>query len=148
MRLVAAEQGKAAASRFLFESPLIETGTVLLDATQDVDAFALHQQYFHKSVMLLLEHTDGYTKGIILNRPSAHQLEGWRVWFGGDVAEGGFFRAAEPFSERPLRAPFPSRGLAQGSSAGASHGASHHSVHLGPSRAPWHAPLYRATRVQ
>ena len=100
-RLVAAEQGKAAASRFLFESPLIERGTVLLDATQDVDAatFALHQQYFHKSVMLLLEHTDAYTKGIILNRPSVHQLEGWRVWFGGDVAEGGFFRAAEPFSD-------------------------------------------------
>ena len=55
-RLVAAEQGKAATSRFLFESPLIETGTVLIDATQDVDGFALHQQYFNKAVLLLVEH--------------------------------------------------------------------------------------------
>ena len=72
----------------MYESPLIEQGSVILGGTQQEFGFALRQQYFHKSVMLLLQHDDGFTKGIILNRPSAYELDGWRVWFGGDVAEG------------------------------------------------------------
>ena len=47
--------GLAVSSSYVFESPLIEQGTVLLDTAQDTSTFALHQQYFHKSVMLLLE---------------------------------------------------------------------------------------------
>ena len=39
----------------------------------------------------------------ILNRPSSYELDGWRVWFGGDVAEGGMFRGAtEAKGEREI----------------------------------------------
>ena len=37
--------------------------------------FALRQQYFHKCVLLLLSHDDGFTKGIILNRPTSYALD-------------------------------------------------------------------------
>ena len=111
---------------YVYESPLIEQGSVILGGTEQEFGFALRQQYFHKSVMcappprlarmarahprrctaraqpasarapratcplhrLLLQHDEGFTKGIILNRPSAYEMDGWRVWFGGDVAEG------------------------------------------------------------
>ena len=78
----------------MYATPLIEQGSVILGGTQQEFGFALRQQYFHKSVMLLLQHDDGFTKGIILNRPSAITLDGWRLWFGGDVAQGGLFRRA------------------------------------------------------
>ena len=52
-------------------------------------------------MILLLHHDESFTKGIILNRPSALELDGWRVWFGGDVAEGGV--------EHPARPPLVSR---------------------------------------
>ena len=80
---------------FVFESPLIEQGSVILGGTRQEFGFALRQQYFHKSVMLLLQHDDGFTRGIILNRPSAYEIDGWRVWFGGDVGEGGMFRGKD-----------------------------------------------------
>ena len=99
-KLVAAERtgqpnGLAVSSSYVFESPLIEQGTVLLDTAQDTSTFALHQQYFHKSLCLLLEHNEEYTKGVLLNRPSGLALDGWRAWFGGDVATGGFFPGGE-----------------------------------------------------
>jgi len=77
---------------WIYETPLIEKGAVLLGGTRQKFGFALRQQYFHKCVLLLLEHDAQFTKGIILNRPTALKLEGWSVWFGGDVCEGGFFR--------------------------------------------------------
>lgn len=80
---------------YVYESPLIEQGSVILGGTLQDFGFALRQQYFHKSVMLLLQHDEGFTKGIILNRPSAYEVDGWRVWFGGDVAEGAMFRGAD-----------------------------------------------------
>ena len=82
-------------SSFVYETPLIERGTVILGGTQQDFGFALRQQYFHKSVMLLLQHDESFTKGIILNRPSALEIDGWRVWFGGDVAEGGLFHQGQ-----------------------------------------------------
>lgn len=82
-------------SGFVFESPLIEQGTVILGGTKQEFGFAIRQQYFHKSVMLLFEHNDENTKGIILNRPSAYEMDGWRVWFGGPVEEGTLFRDSE-----------------------------------------------------
>ena len=106
-KLVAAEQREKASSGgdssaaaaepegFVFESPLIEQGSVILGGTRQEFGFALRQQYFHKSVMLLLQHDDGFTRGIILNRPSAYEIDGWRVWFGGDVGEGGMFRGKD-----------------------------------------------------
>ena len=81
---------------FMYATPLIEQGSVILGGTDQEFGFALRQQYFHKCVILLLTHDDGFTKGIILNRPSALTLDGWRLWFGGDVAQGGLFRKAEP----------------------------------------------------
>ena len=106
-KLVQQESGSASAAGeaggFVYESPLIEQGSVILGGTQQEFGFALRQQYFHKSVMLLLQHDDGFTKGIILNRPSAYELDGWRVWFGGDVAEGAMFRGeAEAKGEREI----------------------------------------------
>ena len=45
-----------------------------------------------RCVLLLLQHDDGFTKGIILNRPSALEQDGFRLWCGhGQVAEGGIF---------------------------------------------------------
>ena len=80
----------------LIQSPLIEQGAILLGGTKQQYGFALRQQFFHKSVMLLLQHDETFTKGIILNRPSALEIDGWRVWCGhGQVAEGGMFVGAE-----------------------------------------------------
>lgn len=87
-----AEEAPAASGGFVYESPLIEQGTILLGGTQQAFGFALRQQFFHKCVLLLLHHDEQFTKGIILNRPTALELDGWRVWCGhGQVAEGGIF---------------------------------------------------------
>ena len=61
---------------YVYESPLIEQGTILLGGTKMEYGFALRQQFFHKSVMLLLQHDESFTKGIIINRPSAYELDG------------------------------------------------------------------------
>ena len=94
-KLIAQENNEAepgAGEGFVYESPLIEQGTILLGGTKQDFGFALRQQFFHKCVLLLLQHDDGFTKGIILNRPSALELDGWRVWCGhGQVADGGMF---------------------------------------------------------
>ena len=92
----------AAAPNFVFETPLIEQGSIILGGTKQEFGFALRQQYFHKSVMLLLQHDDFFTKGIILNRISALEIDGWRVWFGGDVAEGGMFRGGDSATKSEL----------------------------------------------
>merc|ERR1719162_1037432 len=68
--------GVSSGSGYVFESPLIEQGTVILGGTLQEFGFALRQQYFHKCVMLVLSHDDSFTKGIILNRPSAYELDG------------------------------------------------------------------------
>eukprot|EP00308_Calcidiscus_leptoporus_P000972 CAMPEP_0119379438 /NCGR_PEP_ID=MMETSP1334-20130426/52681_1 /TAXON_ID=127549 /ORGANISM="Calcidiscus leptoporus, Strain RCC1130" /LENGTH=522 /DNA_ID=CAMNT_0007398943 /DNA_START=143 /DNA_END=1708 /DNA_ORIENTATION=- len=91
-RLIAQENQAAPSKSFVYESPIIEQGTVLLGGTKQAFGFALRQQFFHKCVLLLLQHDDTFTKGIILNRPSALTLDGWRLWCGhGQVAEGGLF---------------------------------------------------------
>eukprot|EP00747_Dinoflagellata_sp_TGD_P084966 gnl/TRDRNA2_/TRDRNA2_162726_c0_seq2.p1 gnl/TRDRNA2_/TRDRNA2_162726_c0~~gnl/TRDRNA2_/TRDRNA2_162726_c0_seq2.p1 ORF type:complete len:765 (-),score=82.53 gnl/TRDRNA2_/TRDRNA2_162726_c0_seq2:124-2418(-) len=102
-RLVAAQRPQAwgpmpgesntSANGWMYETTLLEQGSVLLGATvRAFGGFALKQQYFHKCVILLLKHDDHGTKGIILNRPTGLQLDGWQVWFGGDCAHGGMFR--------------------------------------------------------
>ena len=79
--------------------PLIEQGAVLLDATPRWTATRhWQQQYFHKSVMVVLEHEtgeDGFTLGMMLNRPSALRLDGWRLWYGGPVGEAGLFHTKD-----------------------------------------------------
>ncbi|KAK3255751.1 hypothetical protein CYMTET_35084 [Cymbomonas tetramitiformis] len=96
-RLVAREKGLTGDSLaeeqgWVYETPLIEQGVVILGGTEQQFGFALRQQYFHKSVILVLSHDEQFTRGIILNRPTAKTLEGWKVWLGGDVQEGGLFR--------------------------------------------------------
>lgn len=76
---------------------VIETGAVILGGVEQDFGFGLRQQYFHKTVILVLDHEEHkFTKGIILNRPTDMLLvddddiendkeRKWRVWFGGDV---------------------------------------------------------------
>lgn len=72
---------------------VIEQGAVILGGVEQDFGFGLRQQYFHKAVILVLDHDENtFTKGIILNRPSDRMMEDdvnegveWRVWFGGDV---------------------------------------------------------------
>eukprot|EP00933_Yihiella_yeosuensis_P030740 TRINITY_DN24330_c0_g1_i1.p1 TRINITY_DN24330_c0_g1~~TRINITY_DN24330_c0_g1_i1.p1 ORF type:complete len:579 (+),score=91.74 TRINITY_DN24330_c0_g1_i1:20-1756(+) len=90
-----------AAEGWAYESPLIESGSLLLTATGD--QFAISQQYFHKTVIFIVEHTDSFTRGVILNRPTAFNTtdldfseredvnvklsnasDAWPVWCGGD----------------------------------------------------------------
>eukprot|EP00747_Dinoflagellata_sp_TGD_P093774 gnl/TRDRNA2_/TRDRNA2_165877_c2_seq2.p1 gnl/TRDRNA2_/TRDRNA2_165877_c2~~gnl/TRDRNA2_/TRDRNA2_165877_c2_seq2.p1 ORF type:complete len:747 (-),score=107.35 gnl/TRDRNA2_/TRDRNA2_165877_c2_seq2:138-2378(-) len=80
---------------WMFETPLVEQGNILLGkmgTASNTGGFALKQQYYHKCVILVLAHEDNFTKGVILNRPTALQVDGWPVWYGGDVEEGGMFR--------------------------------------------------------
>lgn len=70
---------------------LIEQGAVILGGVEQDFGFGLRQQYFHKAVILVIDHDEKvFTKGIILNRPTDQLLvdennNKWRVWFGGDV---------------------------------------------------------------
>lgn len=70
---------------------IIEKGAVILGGAEQDFGFGLRQQYFHKAVILVLDHDEEtFTKGIILNRPSEKIMKDddggeWRVWFGGDV---------------------------------------------------------------
>ena len=110
-RLVQQEQGQGAgatadaisqkkAEQWAYEMPVIEQGSILLSAPND--HFAINQQYFHKNVIFLVTHTDDFTKGVILNRPTAFSTadvetqfknlvnfshegaDDWNVWCGGD----------------------------------------------------------------
>jgi Uncharacterized ACR, COG1678 len=80
-------------SQWAYDSgDVIEQGAVILGGVEQEFGFGLRQQYFHKAAILVLDHSDTFTKGIILNRPTDLTLEDdvnpgvkWRVWFGGDV---------------------------------------------------------------
>ena len=80
-------------SSWAYETPLLEQGSVLLGGTEQDLGFAVRQQYFHKCIVLLLQHDENFTRGLILNRPSLREVDGWSVWFGGDVCEGALFAA-------------------------------------------------------
>ena len=71
---------------------IIEKGAIILGGAEQDFGFGLRQQYFHKAVILVLDHDENtFTKGIILNRPSEKMMSDdvngkeWKVWFGGDV---------------------------------------------------------------
>mmetsp|Transcript_16380 Transcript_16380/g.29579 ORF Transcript_16380/g.29579 Transcript_16380/m.29579 type:complete len:682 (+) Transcript_16380:160-2205(+) len=81
-------------SQWAYDSgKVIETGAVILGGVEQDFGFGLRQQYFHKAVILVLDHdANTFTKGIILNRPSDRMMDDdvneglkWRVWYGGDV---------------------------------------------------------------
>lgn len=83
-----------------YATPLIEPGSLLLSAPGE--HFALNQQYFHKAIIFIVEHTETFTRGVILNRPTAFNnvdiadittgfpagflggADKWNVWCGGD----------------------------------------------------------------
>lgn len=81
----------------MYETPVLEPGAVLLGTEAH---FSIHQQYFHKTVILLLQHDESFTLGVIVNRPSAHKIDGWPVWCGGDVSEGGLFKGETRLKEK------------------------------------------------
>ena len=125
-RLVQGEQqnqGEATSSSFVYESPLIEVGSLLLDTEMErrTEVFGYptmrpaEQAFFHKAVVLVVErNADGCTCGVILNRPSALRLDGWRLWFGGPCGTG----APLPLT-RPVHQPtalLPALGTQAGSS--------------------------------
>ncbi|CAJ1381409.1 unnamed protein product [Effrenium voratum] len=77
------------AGEWAYSSPAIETGSILM--ARPGDTFVDHQQYFHKSVILVLRHENDGDQGIIINRPSGFNtaqlgIKGpvWNIWFGGD----------------------------------------------------------------
>ena len=80
-------------SQWAYDSgDVIEEGAIILGGIEQEFGFGLRQQYFHKVAILVLDHSQTFTKGIILNRPTDLMLEDdiniglkWRVWFGGDV---------------------------------------------------------------
>lgn len=81
-------------SQWAYDSgKVIEKGAVILGGVEQDFGFGLRQQYFHKAVILVIDHDENkFTKGIILNRPSEKVMPDdvnkgveWRVWFGGDV---------------------------------------------------------------
>ena len=82
---------RAVAEGWAYETPLLEAGCLLLGGTEQDFGFGLRQQYFHKCVLLLTQHDEFFTRGVIVNRPSRRTVRGWTVWCGGDVEEGGVF---------------------------------------------------------
>ena len=50
---------------------VIEAGSIILSSIDQDFGYGISQQYFHKSVILVLEHDEHmFTKGIVLNRPT------------------------------------------------------------------------------
>ena len=119
-RLVQGEQqnqGEATSSSFVYESPLIEVGSLLLDTEMErrTEVFGYptmrpaEQAFFHKAVVLVVERSaDGCTCGVILNRPSALRLDGWRLCFGGPCGTGAPLPLPRPVHQQLQRCSRPS----------------------------------------
>ena len=89
-KLVAQEKGgggRIASAGWAYETGnMVEAGSLLLGGSELDFGFGLDQQYFHKSVMLVLSHTEDFTRAVLVNRPtSLSTAGGWRIWFGGHV---------------------------------------------------------------
>eukprot|EP00913_Durusdinium_trenchii_P009582 g9002.t1 len=69
---------------WLHRSPLIEQGSVLISK---LGTWSFYNPIFHKAVVLITEHEDDYSKGLILNRPTPRSETYGRlqfnVWAGG-----------------------------------------------------------------
>mmetsp|Transcript_99593 Transcript_99593/g.260171 ORF Transcript_99593/g.260171 Transcript_99593/m.260171 type:complete len:608 (-) Transcript_99593:20-1843(-) len=96
------ESGGEQSDGWAYATPIIEQGSLLLSAPGD--HFAINQQYFHKTVIFIVDHSPNFTKGVILNRPTAFSTgdlrdtlqisdadpllnsstDAWNVWCGGD----------------------------------------------------------------
>ena len=103
-----AKQGEPIAAPDFFETPLIEVGSLLLDAVPGQHSTG--QPFFQKSVMVVIEHeAHEFTLGLLLNRPSACTIDGWRLHYGGPVGEGGLFHRHE--TDEVLESPATPRAL-------------------------------------
>ena len=96
-RLIARTQGEglevgsdreAAGAGWAYETPLLEQGCVLLGGVEQEFGFGLRQQYFHKCVLLLTQYDDAFTRGVIVNRPSRREVDGWSLWCGAGQEKG------------------------------------------------------------
>lgn len=98
------------AGTWAYESgKIIEKGSIILarppSSPISSNYIGLSQQYFHKSIILVLQADPQFTKGIVLNRPSNLILSDddfinedgsplemsdpdnrWKAWFGGEIA--------------------------------------------------------------
>jgi len=100
------ESDSASDTSWAYDSgTVIEKGSVILSRSEQDFGYGLRQQYFHKSVILVLHHSEEFTKGVILNRPMDLKLSEadfvnedgtplddtnsdenrWQVWYGGEV---------------------------------------------------------------
>lgn len=99
-KLVMQSRGVSASSSWAYDSgQVIEQGSLICSKpSQDFGYSGLRQQYFQKTLILVLEHTPSFTKGIILNRPTHFSMDSLfnddvvltdrndgQIWFGGDV---------------------------------------------------------------
>jgi putative transcriptional regulator len=69
----------------------IEVGSLIVShPSQDSACGGLRQQHFHKCIVLVIDHSQEGTKGIILNRPTNQIIFGkekveWKCYFGGNT---------------------------------------------------------------
>ena len=77
-----------------------EKGCLLLAAA---DEFTLGQQYFHQAVILLLEHHDKGSMGVILNRPTQYNMG-----YVSGQSDGPFAETPSTLAETSATAPSPS----------------------------------------
>jgi putative transcriptional regulator len=69
----------------------IEVGSLIVShPSQDSACGGLRQQHFHKCIVLVVEHSQEGTRGIILNRPTNQVINGihqkeWKCYFGGNT---------------------------------------------------------------
>jgi putative transcriptional regulator len=87
-RFLAQQEGQPEQD-WAYVTPLIEQGCVLMSLPGE--RFAYRQQYFHKAVILLVNHRWNFDLGLIINRPTSFVttqfgIPGppWRIWYGGD----------------------------------------------------------------
>jgi len=103
------DDGGASTKNWAYEAgSMIEAGSIILSRVPDeLGCHDLRQPYFHKAAILVLEHNDDSTRGLILNRPSnllcsdgdiiildddddddndANPDSTWPMNFGGDIA--------------------------------------------------------------
>lgn len=87
------QHGSSDNKGWIFEQAVIEQGSVLVhhpsnEFCHQEEAKGLEQQFLHKAIVLVIEHTPTYTIGLVLNRPTDLILRDKcleaRIHYGGD----------------------------------------------------------------